>query len=424
MGLVADDLTGAADAGVQFAEFGFRAVVQLTLSTHVSREATTADVLILNTDTRLGSPSTAARDTAKAIRILRRAGCDQIFLKVDSSLRGHIGECVRSALGELPGRIALVAPANPQQGRTTLGGIQLVHGVPVAEADEGRDTASPARVSHLPSLLLSAAVPTIQAVGKWWLNELSSTEMSGAIVFDAIDDASLNRVARAALTGATDYLFVGSAGLARAVAESTTLRSGATRETGRPDPIVEPSGATSPVLTVNGSVKKTSQQQVEFHESLGARVVRLSATELLTPGGSKMMAELALRHLERKDDVIVTVSNGIEGPSGASEVRESSTRLALALGNAAARAVREGRVENLILNGGDTALATCRCLGIHSLRLIEEALVGVPYVRPMQQSVRFPKRILTKAGGFGADETLHRGAEWLKRTAGGSKNLA
>lgn len=437
LGVIADDLTGAADSGVQFADHGFSTLVQLDLNAGPLPEVDDADVLVINTGSRLGSAAAAKMSTKAAIRALERCGRDQFFLKIDSSLRGYVGECVRAALTALPGRVALVAPAYPLQGRVTRGGTQFSGSVPVAEAETGRDGVSPALLSHLPSLLQAAGVDAVQAEaderradGSVGLTFESVSEAAGeavsqapgpafdAAVFDAEDDGSLRRAVRAGERCQRGVVYVGSAGLARALAEELAGRSRVADGpgwSGQAEPAAW--GAShrkegGPVLTVSGSVKSISRRQVAFAEAAGAEVVRLTAADLVGPDGSVTMARRAAEQLRRAKHVIFTVEEepAAAPPTGADEPLD--VRIAAALGDAAARAVLQAGVQDLILNGGDTALAVCRRLGIRGLWLNGEALDGVPCSSPTTASLD-GLRILSKSGGFGSDDTMLRAAAWF-----------
>jgi uncharacterized protein YgbK (DUF1537 family) len=83
----------------------------------------------------------------------RLAGCSVLYKTVDSTLRGHIAQELEACFAA-SGRTSLVfAPAFPQAGRTTVGGIQLVDGVPVSESAYGQDPVHPARHSALVDLV-------------------------------------------------------------------------------------------------------------------------------------------------------------------------------------------------------------------------------------------------------------------------------
>jgi uncharacterized protein YgbK (DUF1537 family) len=411
LGVLADDLTGAADTGVQFAEHGFSTLVRLELPSEVPQEEP-GEVLVINTDSRRGTPAAARDSTVTAIRELERAGCHYFFLKIDSSLRGHVGDYVWAALTALPGRLALVAPAYPQQGRTTRGGTQFVHGVPVSESAAGTDNVSPARESHLPTLLRASGVATTQAEQEGWLQQLQELPGGAALVIDAADDAALVHAARLALRQLERYVFVGTAGLARALA--TELAGGAvfSSDHGLAEPHAARASESGAVLTVSGSTKEVSRNQVATAEGAGAKVVRFTTERLLSPGGSTAMAAEASHHLQQAKHVILTVTDPQAAAAPTVMGANLGAEIASALGEAAATTVRESGVRKLVLNGGDTALAVCKQLGIEGLWLRGEALPGVPYASSVADADPVVQ-LLTKSGGFGSDETLHQAYEWL-----------
>lgn len=414
LGVIADDLTGAADSGVQFAEHGLKTLVQIDLSAAFPPLAADADVLVVNTASRFGSAAEAQSKTAAAIDALKAAGCNRFFLKVDSALRGHVGECVRAALKALPGWTALVAPAYPQQGRTTIGGTQFAGCVPVAEADAGIDNVSPARYSHIPTLLRKASVTCIAVTPEELHSHGVNPVDTEAVVVDALDESDLNDAARAIETFMGRYLYVGAAGLARAV--GVTLSEGGfggsdqaceMRQTGgQPD--------VSGTITVSGSVTTVSKRQIKFAQTAGTLVVSYPPARLLMSTGPATFAKEAIALVSTGANVILT----LEAQPLTSVLGDSATRsrsIAAALGEAAARVVRATRIQHLVLNGGDTALAVCHHLNIRHIWLIGEAFPGVPVSRPATPEYS-NMRILSKSGGFGSAETLYRAAKWFERT--------
>lgn len=101
--IIADDLTGANDAGVQFAKYGMK--VQVMLGDAVgSSEAAAVEVLVRDTDSRAVSPELAFSRVQAASRLVRQAaGTDAmplIFKKVDSTLRGNLGPEIDAAIAE------------------------------------------------------------------------------------------------------------------------------------------------------------------------------------------------------------------------------------------------------------------------------------------------------------------------------------
>src|SRR5436309_12067446 len=89
LGLIADDLTGALDAGAGFVRHGLRAVLPFSGR---PEDAPGADVVLVNTETRDEPDPEMARVAAReAARRLREAGGAWSCKQSDSVVRGHPG---------------------------------------------------------------------------------------------------------------------------------------------------------------------------------------------------------------------------------------------------------------------------------------------------------------------------------------------
>jgi uncharacterized protein YgbK (DUF1537 family) len=66
----------------------------------------------------------------------------------------------------------------------------------------------------------------------------------------------------------------------------------------------------------------------------------------------------------------------------------------------------------LVLTGGATALAVVRALGAVEFRLTSEVAAGLPKGEMVVGDRRVP--VVTKSGGFGAQDALRRAAEALE----------
>ena len=153
IGIVADDLTGAADTGVAFLADDISVVV--CWPDRVGQDgwlSPIADVLAVDTRSRAASAEYARGVTADVVTVFRESGAATLYKKIDSTLRGHVGVEVLAAINSWhPRSIAVVAPAFPAAGRTTIGGRQHVGGVPISER------------AHVPALLEQAGIVTSHA---------------------------------------------------------------------------------------------------------------------------------------------------------------------------------------------------------------------------------------------------------------------
>ncbi len=118
--LIADDLTGACDTGVQFARRGLSCEVQFELSTPPSSRV---DVVAYNTNSRNDN----LFDSRRKIKAIaeRYSGHDTrlLFKKIDSTMRGNVGEEITAALEHFHCECAIIAPAFPSMRRTIHDGV-------------------------------------------------------------------------------------------------------------------------------------------------------------------------------------------------------------------------------------------------------------------------------------------------------------
>ena len=387
IGLIADDLTGALDSGAGFAKAGLRSVMPFGPTGTVALPVG-ADVIIFNTATREGD-AVVARERAReaALRLLGH-GVSLIYKKIDSVLRGHPGPELSGVLDAIaithPGARALVAPAFPAQGRTTVDGVQLVHGGPVA--------------SHL-GRLEHALAPVFASCD----------------IRDAITDDDLRVIARDGVAGGR-LLWVGSAGLASQVVEAFRS-SGAASETREVDTRSdEPdSGAGSGevwnavrperVIVVAGTVHPATVVQVEALVADGWGHI---AFDIGGPDGWPDEREI-LRAMTNcsASGVVVSTHANLAGHSHPDEVIPSLVRNAVTLLDRIAPIVStllmDGRT-GLVVTGGETAQHLFTGIGVTSVDVSGEALPGIPIGVMEFDGVRV--RVATKSGGFGGSDAL------------------
>ncbi len=375
--VLADDLTGALDTGVQFAGGG------RTVRAIWRRGAREADVVIADTETRGAPAHTAARVAADWARTAK----GQVYKKIDSTLRGPFAAEARAVAGILGKKGALVAPAFPGAGRTVVDGVLLVHGIPVHEAGFAQDPGSPVTES------LVAAVVERQAggpVGRLRLSEVRQGAVAvaaalerrrGFVIADAETGADLGTLARA-LMERQDWLPVGSAGLAAAWAGDLGFRQ---------PPAMAPNLAKG-YLLVCGSAHPANRRQVRrLAETLGA-------TPAQAEPGDRAAWLRAQADFERHGlAVMITPDRRVDA--------QEAWRVRLQLMEWAALAVRNWPLSGLYATGGETLRSILEALGVDSLRPVAEASPGVVISEAELPSGRCLE-VVSKAGGFGDDDLL------------------
>jgi D-threonate/D-erythronate kinase len=379
VGVVADDLTGAADAIVEFATPASRASVVLDVRALPGR---LDGPYAIDTDSRVRSARAAARRVAEGLRAVSERG-DRPFLKIDSLLRGHPGTAAAVALDVVPAafRGMLVTPASPSRGRRVRDGLLIAPqrgAFPIAEylhAQGGEPFVS------LPLDVVRDGPAAVMG----WIDQAISSGVRG-VVADAETGPDLTTLGTVLAVG--DLLPVGSAGLAAGLA--TVLNGQHSVQL-----VLEPRADT---LIVVGSRSVIAGQQVAELAARGVPVVRLP------PVGSWSTPTRQLIHAMAGSGTAVLCPTPADvAPEAADPV--DGPRMASRLGRTVREVVDRRGIGRLVLVGGDTARAAivaCEAKGLHVQGPgTEGSAVGSLWGSPCGDI-----EVVTRAGAFGSPTGL------------------
>jgi uncharacterized protein YgbK (DUF1537 family) len=144
IGVIADDLTGAAELGAVGLRLGLRAEIL-----RGGKPSGKADLVCVDTDSRSCTSADAAKLAAAAAKRLHSAGARWIYKKVDSVLRGNVTAEVEAVMRELGFSRAILLPANPSLGRIIRDGEYFVQGKPIHRTEFARDPEYPRRTAQV-----------------------------------------------------------------------------------------------------------------------------------------------------------------------------------------------------------------------------------------------------------------------------------
>lgn len=420
--VISDDLTGAADTGIQFVHAGLRALVLLDSD---AGELPPADVIVGVTESRHDSQELARAKVTAWARMLAGRQPEEVYKKIDSTLRGNLGAELDACMSAFPGRLAVFAPAYPAAGRTTVDGRHFMHGVPLEETEVSRDPTTPVRESWIPTVL---AAQTNRRIGQIRLADIEAgpealarllhkevADGAEILVCDACTDQHLADVVAAVRALGRPVIWTGSAGLARQVlpAERTASPEGA--------PV-----ATLPLLTVAGSVSRTLRRQIDHYcTTTGAACIvadsgALTAAEPLASAEVQRVAAEAVSYLQGGRSTVITTSVVPDMINPGPAMVETAHRIAERLGETARTILAEGCSDSVILSGGDTALGVCRLLGATAIQLRAELVPGVT-LGMLVGGAHENLSVITKAGSFGEVDVL---CQISRMTAGPSSPSA
>ena len=344
--VLADDLSGAAELAGVALRHGLTAQVQTDF------QATGADVICLDTDSRMLSANDAAARVAGQARKVIAAGPAWLFKKCDSVLRGPVLAEARAVAAAAGFARLLVLPTNPSRGRVIRDGHYFVGEQTLHETAFARDPLHPRATSRVADLL--------------------GGSLDGISVPDVQTDAEMRRYAE---TLKPDTLPVGAADFFRALLEARVPR--------RPGRAKTAAGV-GPTLVVCGSAAAWAQRRAEADaHAIPAFPLphELTAIARTLPAAGRTLLGIG------------------DGPVTQGQSPEA---LAARLADTVAALVRTVPVGRLLLEGGATAASVLRTLGWNRL----EAVPCAGDVAGLQPAGPAAPQVFIKPGSYAWPESL------------------
>jgi uncharacterized protein YgbK (DUF1537 family) len=411
--IIADDLTGAADTGVQFCPFYDNTVLISYLQLSDAVAPASGSAVALYTNSRALDMPTAHKRLRSVARRLSELKPFWLYKKIDSCLRGNPGAETEALIDELAYKASFIAPAFPEMGRTTVNGIHLIHGIPVGQTEISRDPVTPVTESDLRTVIKSQCR---YSVGHIPLNLLEEEDTALGdeierqiregirhIVFDTTCRQHLDRIARLIFASSHRILPVGSAGLAAGF--GGLLPSGPGLKT-----YDHRSFEGGNHLLVCGTNSEVTRRQIKAlaaaypHEEIALDCGILADApprDAFLNCASLVRSKLSAKH------VVVTMESPPHPAVSARLLHPQQTAQSLiaGLGRFLAAVLTEIRPGLLFLTGGDTADAVITSAGAQGIRILNEVVTGMVQGTLIGGPLDgLP--VVTKAGAFGRDDML------------------
>lgn len=420
VGIIADDLTGANDTALQFKLNG--ADTNILLNDNIDNiQEHIPQAWAISTESRNVDQALAFEKVKNAVELfVEKINPDYFYKKIDSTVRGNIAVEIMSVLQVLDWDAAVIMPAFPNEGRITVGGYQLLKGIPIERTEMAADPHSPITESHMPTLLkqqlgqnlenlvgaielktvLDGAGPILRKI-----NELIE-EGKRIIVVDSASNTDIEQTILAVQKSDYKILPVGNAAAAKVLSNIWFPKE---NEFG--NKII--SVPKMPKLIVSGSATHITANQIHTLEknciySEKSKIYELDADTIIN-GVNEEMVNKIVQDLNDTGIVLVHTSNLFKNFNGfdTSSINDEMTKAGLAnkITDYLAQLTKEvlSRICAILITlGGETSYKCCDAIGVSQLSLVDEVLPAIA----LSRNVDSTQYIVTKSGNLGKETTI------------------
>jgi len=357
--IVADDLTGACDAGAPFAIHGRRVEVPFGAGALHSY----ADVIAVSTESRNDSENISLSRLDTALREWEAADRSILFKKVDSLFRGNTFAEIGAIDSAFSDRLIFFAPSFPAVARKVVNGCLYLD-------DASHTTLDISQALSSRSIVHYVLPEDISEKDRLHRIKRSLAGKARFFLCEASGDSVLRAVARAGLSLDRNLVWIGSGGLAHALANELHTTS------------IGPAwgSQTGALIFCVGSNHASTMRQIDYAMRHGEVTCVRSYEDFLTvlPGT-----------LEGCGTVIWVIDP---------ELNNAMLRAALI-------PILEYPETTLLLSGGDTAANVCATFSVQSISIAGELMQGIPWGY-LHGGDAEGIRVITKSGGFGTESAF------------------
>lgn len=414
--IIADDLTGALDTGVQFSKKNMSAIVTTDLNFNFEDICKEADVVVIDTESR-HIPADEAKERVKsALSKFDKKEIKFFYKKTDSTLRGNIGSEVEGFMEGLNIDEVSFIPAFPLGKRTVKDGVLYVNNVKLAETQFAMDILNPVTDSFIPDIINKQSDINVKLkdINKEF-SPLNNKEKH-IYIFDSENMEDMENIGKFLHNKNRLNYTIGNAGFAEVLTHY--IKS----DTKKEDIILEDDR----ILFVCGSVNITSLKQCKYAEKIGYCSDSLKFTNIISEDYKnsdnyitdkeyfKEKINNNKKFLLRTSDSEDVIKKAIEYTEKNSiSMEELTSNIANSTGQLVSDLIREHEIRNLIIFGGDTLMGILKNIGCQYIIPVSEIFPGVVFTRAVGKDTAI--NVITKAGGFGEESIIERINEFLEK---------
>ena len=423
--VIADDLTGANDTGVQFAKKGYNTKLLIFNKQSTIIIPDNLDVFVIDTETRELESKTARKILKSILEKININKKDIVYKKVDSTLRGNISDEIEEIMNILKKDICIFSPSFPSHKRITIGGYLVVDQKPLGLSEYSSNNLKQEENSFIPFLLkkqtnFSVGQIDLKDVAKGQktiLSKINELYQKGnkIIVIDSTNEEHLKDIFASSLNLDRSVLFSGSAGLANHFPNINNKNE---------DLKMKIENNKGPVIVVAGSRNSITEDQVNYLKNKSIFCELKIDLEQIFSNKDRILDDYATKCIQAiKDnrDLVIHTNITYNEEKSINEklmlkyhlsFRGLEIKIKTFLGELTSKIIKNSNVRNLILTGGDVALGVCKELNIRNLNILAELLPGIPLAIANYKDYKL--NVITKAGGFGKEDALYNLINKLK----------
>lgn len=414
--IVADDLTGANDTALQYFKKGCSTRIVIDCE-HDFTDENSVDIWAVSTESRnIDKTKAVEKVAAVSEKLSKSLNIENFYKKIDSTLRGNTGAEIITLLEVSKKDAVIVAPAYIEEGRSTVGGYQLLNGIPIERTQCALDPKAPIYESYIPDILkkdlnsqIASLIDTIElnTVTKGAgpiilkINELIQKGKK-ILILDATSNIDLEQIALAIDKCNYDILPCGSAGLANALNKNIGE-----------DVLTHPIEHIPDIarLIISGSATQLTCNQIKKLKEVNKNIffVDLKTKDVISELNENTINEICSK-LNEGIDVVVHCSD-IKDEINYEEAKNDLIDAGIAkcdfpsiITNFLAELTYEINLRSkfiLITIGGETSFKCAKKIDCTYLEILDAIMPAIPLCIDIHGKI-----VITKSGNFGSNTTL------------------
>lgn len=413
--IIADDLTGALDTGVQFTKKNMSVAVTQNLDLDFEKEFSDRDVVVIDTESRHISKEEAKEKVKAIISKFSKDKIEFFYKKVDSTLRGNIGSEIEGFVESIGINEVSFIPAFPSGKRIVKNGILYVDGIKLENTQFAHDILNPINNSYIPEIIKRQSKLEVEKADINNL-ELKKSQNSKIYLFDSENNNDMEIIGAELFKRKLLNYTVGNAGFAEVLASYINT------EDKEEEILIEDKR----IFFVCGSVNIVSLEQCKVAEEIGFLSKSLKFDNIISENyisSNKYVEDkrfisdkfkISEKVLLKTSDSDKVIENALNFSKLHNIPIEKLTKIiADNTGRLVTNIIKENGVRNLIVFGGDTLIGILKNIECEYIIPIKEILPGVVFTKVVLKNKSFIN-VITKAGGFGEKNLITKVDIFLK----------